>query len=177
VVQSVELLLDPATDAAVRGEWAALSAAGLPSQVDHRGETNAPHVSVVVADRFPEEGPEALAGTLDRLPVAVRLGAPVLFGGRRLVLARLVVVDRALLDLHAAVVAALTGATSASPHTTPGRWVPHVTLARGIPADGLATALGALREGNGAVPELVGRATVLRRWDSDAHRAWTVRPG
>ena len=172
-MQSVELLLDPATDAAVRAEWAALSAVGLPSQADHRGETNAPHVSVLAAQTFPgDEDPLAVAAAA--VPLPVRLGAPVVFGARRLVLARLVVVDRLLLDLHEGVVDALAGATGPSPHTVPGRWVPHVTLARGIPADGLATALAALREDGGAVPELVGEATALRRWDSDARRAWTV---
>lgn len=173
-MQSVELLLDPVTDAAVRAEWAALSAAGLPSQGDHRGETNAPHVSAALADRLPPEGESALARTVACLPLPVRLGAPVLFGGRRLVLARLVVVDQPLLDLHAAVAAALTGAAGSSPHTALGRWVPHVTLARGIPVDGLATALDVLRGDDGAVPDLVGQATVLRRWDSQARRAWEV---
>lgn len=173
-MQSVELLLDPATDAAVRAEWAALSAAGLPSQADHRGETNAPHVSVAVAQRFPPESEDALGRAAGSLPLVVRLGAPVLLGGRRLVLARLVVVDRPLLDLHASVASALVGAVGGSPHTAPGRWVPHVTLARGIPLEGLATALGTLREGYGAVPDLDGKATALRRWDSDAGRAWEV---
>ncbi|MGA8977974.1 MAG: 2'-5' RNA ligase family protein [Pedococcus sp.] len=173
-MQSVELLLDPATDAAVRAEWAALSAAGLPSQADHRGETNAPHVSVAVADRFPSPGEEALAEVAATLPISLRLGAAAVLGGRRLVLARLVVVDRALLDLHAAVCAALTGAAGGSPHTAAGRWVPHVTLARGIPVDALGTALGVLRGTDGALPDLAGQATVLRRWDSEARRAWAV---
>ncbi len=173
-MQSAELLLDPATDAAVRAEWAALSAAGLPSQADHRGETNAPHVSVVVADRFPPAGEEALLATIEALPLSLRLGAPVVFGGRRLVLARLVVVDRPLLDLHAAVGDALAGASDRSPHTAPGRWVPHVTLARGIPADALATALEVLGGKGGAVADLDGQASVLRRWDSEARRAWVV---
>ncbi|GAA4721059.1 2'-5' RNA ligase family protein [Pedococcus ginsenosidimutans] len=173
-MQSVELLLDPATDAAVRAEWAALSGAGLPSQADHRGESNAPHVSVAVADGFPEEGEDALVATARALPVPVRLGPPVLLGGRRLVLARLVVVDRPVLDLHASVATALTGSTGPSPHTAPGRWVPHVTLARGLPAEALASALGVLRGADGAVPELTGEAVELRRWDSVARRAWSV---
>lgn len=176
-MQSVELLLDPATDAAVRAEWGALSAAGLPSQGDHRGESNAPHVSVFMGDQVPHCGEMALPEVAATLPFALRLGAVAVLGGRRLVLARLVVVDRALLDLHAAVGAALTGATGGSRHTATGRWVPHVTLARGIPADALATALEVLRGGDGALPDLVGQATVLRRWDSEARRAWTVGAG
>ena len=173
-MQSVELLLDPATDAAVRAEWVALSAAGLPSQADHRGPSNAPHVSMLMADHLPEGGEEALLATADVLPFDLRLGAVAVLGGRRLVLARLVVVDQALLGLHAAVGAALSGAAGGSPHTTTGRWVPHVTLARGIPADSLGAALEVLRGSDGAVPELRGQATVLRRWDSEARRAWAV---
>jgi hypothetical protein len=172
----VELLLDAATDAAVRAEWAALSAAGLPSQADHRGESNAPHVSVTVADGFPSDAEAALARPAAALPVPVRLGPPVLLGGRRLVLARLVVADRPLLDLHAAVSTAVSGAAGPSPHSEPGRWVPHVTLARGLPADALGRALGTLRGADGAVPELAGSAVELRRWDSEAKRAWAVRP-
>jgi hypothetical protein len=49
-----------------------------------------------------------------------------------------------------------------------------VTLARGIPVEGLTAALQALRGDDGAVPDLAGHATTLRRWDSDARRAWTV---
>jgi hypothetical protein len=175
-VQSVELLLDPATDAAVRAEWAALSAAGLPSQADHRGESNAPHVSVAVADGFPATGEEALTATVRALPLGVRLGPPVLLGGRRLVLARLVVADPSLLQLHAEVTTALAGAAGPSPHSAPGRWVPHVTLARGIPVDGVALALSVLRGHDGSVPEIAGSAIELRRWDSVARRTWAVRP-
>lgn len=175
-MQSVELLLDPATDAAVRAEWAVLSAAGLPSQADHRGETNAPHVSVAVADTFPPDGEPALVGPAASLPLPLRLGAPVLLGGRRLVLARLVVMDRVLLDLHGTVAGALTGSTNPSPHTVPGRWVPHVTLARGIPPDRLSSALEALRSNGSGLPDLLGAAVALRRWDSEAKRAWTVGP-
>ena len=173
-MQSVELLLDPATDAAVRAEWAALSAAGLPSQADHRGESNAPHVSVAVADGFPATAEEALVTPVRALPFDVRLGPPVLLGGRRLVLARLVVPAPSLLALHAEVTTALTGAAGPSPHTAPRRWVPHVTLARGIPVDGLAAVLGVLRGADGAVPEIAGRAVELRRWDSEARCTWAV---
>ena len=81
---------------------------------------------------------------------------------------------RALLDLHTAVWSAVAGAADPSPHTVPGRWVPHVTLARGIPAEEVATALGTLGRERGGVPELVGEAVSLRRWDSDSRRAWTV---
>jgi len=37
VAQSVELLLDEASDSLVRDQWARLAAAGLPSQARHLG--------------------------------------------------------------------------------------------------------------------------------------------
>lgn len=40
------------TDAIIRGEWAALADAGLPSQARHRSPTNLPHVTLSVADRI-----------------------------------------------------------------------------------------------------------------------------
>ncbi|NUO89690.1 MAG: hypothetical protein HOQ18_02490 [Dermatophilaceae bacterium] len=41
-----EGLLDPATDEQVRREWGLLAMAGPPSQASHRGESNAPHLTV-----------------------------------------------------------------------------------------------------------------------------------
>lgn len=158
-MQALELLLDDATDDAVRREWTVLSRAGLPSQADHTGASNAPHVTVLAADELPATDEELGAAVAGVLPLTLHLGPVVAFPGRRLVLARLVVADAALLGLHAALVTAGRGAPS--PHTTPGRWVPHVTLARGIPMDDLGAALSLLR-----APGLDGTATRLRRWDS-----------
>jgi hypothetical protein len=50
---SVEALLDAATDAAVRQEWAALAAGGLPVQAAHEGSTNAPHITLSAAAGVP----------------------------------------------------------------------------------------------------------------------------
>ncbi len=158
-MQALELLLDDDTDDAVRREWTTLSRAGLPSQADHTGASNAPHVTVLATDHLlvsDEELGEALSGAL---PQPLRLGPVVALPGRRLVLARLVVADAALLALHAALVDG--SRATPSPLTTPGRWVPHVTLARGIPMGDLGAALSLLR-----APGLDGSATRLRRWDS-----------
>ena len=76
-MQSVELVLDAALDAAVRAEWAALSAAGLPSQADHTGATNAPHVTLVSVDSLDDVAEAALARLSESVPLAVRLGPPV----------------------------------------------------------------------------------------------------
>ena len=105
-VQSVELLLDRATDDAVRGQWALLAAAGLPSQARHTGESNAPHVTLAVRTTIPDALDDALAAAVLDLP-PVRLGGLLVFAHRRCVLARAVVPSAPLLALHARVHAVL----------------------------------------------------------------------
>ncbi len=171
-MQSVELLLDEDTDAHVREQWRVLVGAGLPSQARHRGETNAPHVTLAVrpaVDPAAEPGLRAVAATL---PLPVRLGATAVFGRHRYVLVRLLVVDESLLRLHAAVAHSLGDCDRADPLTEPGRWTPHVTLGRGLSAAEVGRALEVL---GGAHP-VEGRAVDCRRWDSEARRAWSLLP-
>jgi 2'-5' RNA ligase len=157
-MQALELLLDDETDEAVRREWTTLRRAGLPSQADHTGASNAPHVTMLATNQLAATDDELGAAVAGAFPLTLHLGSVVAFPGRRLVLARLVVADAALLELHAALVAAARA--TPSPHTTTGRWVPHVTLARGIPMDELGAALSLMR-----APGYDGTATRLRRWD------------
>lgn len=168
-MQSVELLLDDATEARVREHWRVLDEAGLPSQARHIGPTNTPHVTVAVRDAIDEVCEPRLRAVATRLPLPVRLGATGVFGRHRYVLVLLLVVDPALLALHSAVAAAL-GRGSGDPLTEPGRWTPHVTLARGLSAVEIGRALEAL---GGARP-LEGAAVECRRWDSEARRAWSL---
>ena len=133
-MQALELLLDEETDDAVRREWSTLRRAGLPSQADHTGASNAPHVTVLATDELSASDDELGGSLAGVLPLPLRLGPVVAFPGRRLVLARLVIADAALLCLHAVLVD--TSRAAPSPLTVPGRWVPHVTLARGIPMAG-----------------------------------------
>lgn len=144
-MHSIELLLDDAADARVRAQWAALSDAGLPSQADHASGSNAPHVTLLARRRIDEVTDPALTTLLgSALPARVELGAPLVFGrGRGHVLARSIVATRDLLDLHAAV-HAIVGGDDDVPHSSPGRWVPHVTLASKLDAEGVGRALGVL---------------------------------
>ena len=48
-LHALELVPDDAGRAAVRALWDALREAGLPSQADHTGASNQPHVTVVEA--------------------------------------------------------------------------------------------------------------------------------
>jgi hypothetical protein len=120
-MHSVELLLDPALDAAVRGVWQRLHAAGLPSLATHGHATNRPHLTLATADRPPPELGAALAG----LPVAAELDGLIFF--ERAVVWRVIRTD-ALGDLHARVWHALENGAR-NPWYAPDRWVPHVSLA------------------------------------------------
>ncbi|WP_235950278.1 2'-5' RNA ligase family protein [Phycicoccus flavus] len=165
----VELLLDDASDAAVRAEWEALEAADLPNQSRHRSASNRPHVTVTMTEGWPEEARRADAlAPLAALPLAAHLGAPLVFGRGPFVLARLVVASSDLLALHGGLVERL--GPLASDLLVPGRWTPHMTLARRLTAEQAARALEVL--GRAEQPEGVGdRAVVLeaaRHWDSQA---------
>jgi 2'-5' RNA ligase len=160
-VVSLELVFDEPSDAAVRREWDALLAADLPSQARHTGESNRPHLTLLVRPELADADLSALAAGL---PLRLTLGAPLLFGaGRTRVIARSVIPSSALLDFHARVHAAV-GAGDDALHTRPGAWTAHVTLARRVPIERIGDALAVLAEAGEA--ELAVTATGVRRWDS-----------
>ena len=169
-MQTVELLLDAATDEAVRSEWLRLADAGLPSQALHTGSTNAPHITLAVSRSLPEAVEASVAELADALPLPVELGALVVFGSRRLALARLVLAQPPLLALHQRSAAVLQDCPGVPQYLVPGRWTPHVTLARGLTPAQVATALETL----GQVDVLSGTVTAMRRWDSEQRRAWLL---
>jgi len=163
-VVSIELLLDPASEAAVRADWERLHAAGHSSLAAHTAPSNRPHVTLLVR---PTLALHAFDDAVALLPLALMLAEPVVFGhGDRGVLARRVVVTDDLRRLHAAVHAALPPGADA-PHTAPGAWTPHVTLSRRLRLDALDAARGLLG------PERAGTGVALRRWDSASR---TVTP-
>lgn len=167
MTQSLELLLDPASETRVADEWRLLDEAGLRSQAQHRGASNRPHVTLAAVDAVRPGVDAALAGVCrDRLPLEARLGALVVFGARRVTLARLVVPDAGLLDLHAAVSVHLDD----DGPTAVGHWVPHATLALRMPPEQLGSAVGLL---DPAGPDRV-RFEHVRRWDSDLRRTWPL---
>ena len=159
-LHALELLPDDAGREAVRRDWQRLRDAGLPSQLDHRGATNEPHLTLVAAPVI-EAGHEqaAVDGVGALLPAEVRVAALAVLGGSRVTLVRLLDVPdaltRAVLDLR--------GAVPGAQH--PG-WLPHVTLARRLARADVGRAVEALE------PEDVAlRLTRLRRWDPEAGTA------
>ncbi|CAN7202344.1 2'-5' RNA ligase family protein [Terrabacter sp. LjRoot27] len=170
-LHAVEGLLDATTDTEVRREWAALAAAGLPSQAHHQGATNAPHITLALAGKVPDYVEARIARALETVrPVPVRLGSLLVMGSRRYVLARLVVPTPELLDLQRSLAAAIVGAPDVPDQVRPGRWTPHVTIARGLGSRQVGEALAVL----GRARPLEGTIESVRRWDPDAGRTWQV---
>lgn len=171
MVQSVELLLDAGLDTAVREQWRVLADAGMPSLVTHTAASNRPHVTLLAAAAVPDPVgallPEAVAG----LPLPIRLGGLVLFGGGpRRVLARLIVPSPGLLDLHRRVLEVAGAVPGLSATSEVGAWTPHVTIARRIDVTDLARAVAVL----GGRSEFVGSATGARRWDGERRHEWPL---
>ena len=131
-------------------------------------------MTLLAADGLGGSADDAVRDIVASAPLPMlRLGGLVVFGvpPRGLVLARQVVVDRALLDLHARMHAAVDAApvdpdpdadpVAVVPHTRPGSWTPHVSLALRLTAEQLGAAVAAL----GRVDPLDAPAAGLRRWD------------
>ena len=162
-LHALELVPDEAGRDAVRRDWQALHDAGLPSQLDHRGRTNAPHVTVVSAPALPDAAIDVAAvrlGTL--LPVSARAAGVLLLGGERVTIARAVDIE----DDVVRRVLAVRVQVQMRQHVG---WLPHVTLARRVDRADVPRALELLGH-----DDVVLRLTELRRWDPDRGRVTTV---
>jgi 2'-5' RNA ligase len=164
MAHSIELLLDERADTAVRQMWRALADTGLPSPHRVPSDTRRPHITLVAAERIAPDIDRMLSGLAEDFPLPVVLGAPLVFGGDRLTLARLGVASAALLALHDEVYdLCLPFASNVFAHT--GRWTPHVTLGRRLTAPQVGEALAAV---DGIAADIRARVVGLRRWDGDA---------
>ncbi|WP_092386255.1 2'-5' RNA ligase family protein [Curtobacterium sp. YR515] len=161
-MRSLELVLDPSSDTAVRAAWDALVRADLPSL--GRSDTNSPHVTLAAGDdlRIP-------SGFDVPVPSRLRLGGVLLFpaGPGRSVLARAVVVDPALAAFHEAVHRASPGGVET---TSPGAWSPHLTFARRVRDEDLGAAVAALR--GTPLPDLVVGG--VRFWDGESRTVTSI---
>ena len=158
-LHALEMVPDDDGRAAVRAQWQALRDAGLPSQLDHRGSTNAPHVSVVEAPGLPDDAIDVARARLGSLlPVTALVGGVLLLGEGRVTLARPV-------QLADDVVRRVLAVRVQVPERRHLGWVPHVTLARRLEAADVPRALEALA---GVPAGLELRLTGLRHWDPEA---------
>ena len=171
MVQSVELLLDPASESQVTWEWSVLVDAGLPSQARHTGATNRPHITVGVAATIGRRQEAGVASAVEgMLPLAMRLGGALVFGAGPFILCRAVVPTVELLRLQARVVQAIGPGPDSGAHQLPGRWTAHVTLARRLTAVQVGAALTALSP----MADLSATAVAARRWDGDRKVDWLI---
>lgn len=160
-MHSLEVVLDDDTDRQIREQWRVLKDADLPSQSRHQGASNRPHITLGLTNTISADVGERLTTATSRLPLPITIGGLLVFGSRRLVLARLVLPSVDLLDLQLRTMSALDDAVD--PHDTfaPGRWTPHVTLGRRLTPDQLGVAVEIL----GDLPTVSGWVTRARRWD------------
>ncbi len=181
-IASLELLLDAGPEGRVRAEWEALSAAGLSSLGAHTSPSNRPHITLLVRDAGAAlPATEQLAAAIrPLLPLRLELSGLVLFGsGARRVLARGVVVTEPLLRLHREVHAlAVEGRDTDRPHTRPGEWTPHLTLARRLRGETTAEALRDLDEVSTGDPAArpAGEIICIRHWNAATSTVIDVVP-
>jgi hypothetical protein len=159
MAHSVELLFDPDTEATLRRIWDDLAAADLGSRIP----AGRPHVTVAVAERIAPDVDALLRSIAHQLPLECDVGAPLLFGQSNAVLARLIVPTAELLALHADMhrICGPHLLPGPLPHSLPGQWTAHVTLARRIEG----ARLGPVLRIAGQPAEIRGRLAGLRRWD------------
>lgn len=156
--QALELILDSDSDHTVRQCWKQLADSGLPSQAQHQGATNAPHVTVFTAPLLePEVTEQARMSLNPLLPATFRVSGLVVFGAKRMTVAWLLeapeVVDTAVRALRQAGV-------QASPS-----WLPHVTLGRRIHKEQLPAVMEVLPQ-----PPAALTVQLLRAWDPTRRR-------
>jgi 2'-5' RNA ligase len=159
MAHSVELLFDADTESRLRQIWDDLDAADLPSRLP----AGRPHVTMAVAERIAPDVDALLPAVAQQLPLECDIGAPVLFGQSNAVLARLIVPSAELLALHADIhrICAPYLLPGPLPHSLPGQWTAHVTLARRVENASVGTVLQLA----GQPAEIRGRLAALRRWD------------
>lgn len=159
-LHAIELLPDDAGRDVILRDWQALRHAGLPSQLDHRGTTNSPHVTVVAAPVLAvddEQRVRELVAPL--LPVEARAGGIGLLGGAKVSLVR-------LLDVPDELVRAVLDLRSGLSDVQHRGWLPHVTLARRVRRVDVPAALEVLGR-RGHDDDLL-TLTSLRHWDPEA---------
>jgi 2'-5' RNA ligase len=169
MAQSVELTLDSSAEAALVAQWDRLAAAGLarPKRPEPYGH-HLPHITLYAADAIPEAADSQLPEILTGVNLAVHIGAVMIFGPRKgeCILVRHVAASVELLELQQRV----ARACKADPDGQfgPGRWSPHVTLARRVSSDHVGKAVSVL----GSRGELDATIQRCRRWDGRRHIAW-----
>ncbi|MEU4314676.1 2'-5' RNA ligase family protein [Nocardia sp. NPDC024068] len=174
MVQSVELLLDEAAEQRIRRQWELLAEAGLPG-LGRGGRTSGdldghrPHITVAVARQIWPRIEQELDGLPFR-PFPIHLGGVLVFGARRPILVRAVTPTEQLLAWHRRVHQVVSPCPDIPANLRPGRWTPHITLARRVLPQRIGEAVAAVATDKDTAATVVG----VRRWDGDRRRAWAI---
>ena len=132
MAQALEVLFDPTTEAVIKGLWARLETAGVPSLASRTHRRHRPHVSLAVAERIGTQQLESLQERLAATHLDITLYSPAVFP-RPGVLYLSVVPTLALLRLHQEMHATLRdGIVGPRAGYSVGAWVPHCTLAQDL---------------------------------------------
>ncbi|MFB7333201.1 2'-5' RNA ligase family protein [Streptomyces adustus] len=175
-MRTVEVLLDEATDFAVREAWRRLADAGLPSQARLRSPTNSPHLTLAACPELTAPIRWELAEVAAALPLPVRFTGVIRFERPTSVLAWALQLDAALDDLHRRAwdaVASDSPPETLNPLHDPAHWSPHVTLGRSRRSGAFA---------DRRIPELLPtpplsvRLTTLRSYDTETGTLEVLKP-
>ncbi|MPY30952.1 2'-5' RNA ligase family protein [Streptomyces adustus] len=175
-MRTVEVLLDEATDFAVREAWRRLADAGLPSQARLRSPTNSPHLTLAACPELTAPIRWELAEVAAALPLPVRFTGVIRFERPTSVLAWALQLDAALDDLHRRAwdaVASDSPSETLNPLHDPEHWSPHVTLGRSRRSGAFA---------DRRIPELLPtpplsvRLTTLRSYDTETGTLEVLKP-
>ncbi len=162
---ALELTLARGSDAAVRALWQWLATRNTASLATHRGDSNAPHLTLAAFDNRPDDALDTTAELVltSLLPMTVPVRSIEVLG------AAVALVLTVPATLEAARDQLQRGTRHSGQLSVP--WVPHVSLALRcpIPAQVLATAR------RGPVPERVTLAGA-RRWDPQLREVTTIVP-
>ncbi|MFP5416069.1 MAG: 2'-5' RNA ligase family protein [Actinomycetes bacterium] len=167
---AVCLLFDRRGDLLVRRIWSRLEARGVRTPLSHTHRRHRPHLSLAVARTWDLDSVfEAVAALPRADPTELSIQGTVTFPRGRSALAAAVSGD--LVRRQEAAVRAVeqTGA-DVHRHYEPGRWLPHVSVATGGSAEGLAVVATTV---NDALPISVN-VTWAALVDSGTGEAWPL---
>jgi 2'-5' RNA ligase len=174
MAHAVELLFDPATEAAIKGLWARLETAGVPSLASRTHRRHRPHISLSVAERIDAGRLHGAQDFLASTYLDVTLYSPAVFP-RPGVLYLSVVPTLALLRLHEEVHAAgRDGMVAPRDGYSVGAWMPHCTLAQDLTRDQLVRGVDLLHD-QPPVTAHVSSAALLDTTTGDVFPLATLR--
>ncbi len=152
--QSLDVTLDPESDASLRDGWAALTQAGVRSEGERVSDSHRPHLTALAAAEFTAELLDQAARDIGALlPLELPVGASVVFGRGPFVVAHLLTPSAELREV--------VHRLRSSAGVTEPSWVPHLTLSRKVPIGQIGAALDVTAR---ARPSIF-IADALRHWD------------